>query len=177
MAPWADALYAADAHWWETKRGCREFRGLRVSQSDQAAKMYAGIRQICLRRVARIIRSPKGLIAAGSDDRGTGANSGFQAINLAVQFGASRLLLVGFDMRIDRGAHWHGEHGGGLSNPTDAGVSRWRAVLDRNAAYFEAVGVDVINCSAVSALRNYRKMDLDCALADKIGTPRLAACG
>lgn len=164
LAPWADVLYAADAHWWEKKRGCREFRGLRVSQSDQAAKMYPGIREVNLRRVGQIVRSPAGTLGAGSDDRGTGANSGFQALNLVFQFGAAKIVLVGYDMRIDLGLHWHGPHEAGLNNPSENGIARWRAVLDRQAAYFEAVGVTVINTSPDSALRNYPKMTLEQAL-------------
>jgi hypothetical protein len=173
LAPWADALYAADAGWWERKKGCREFRGLRVSQSDQAAKMYRGIRQVNLIRVGQIVRKPKGTIGAGSDNRGTGANSGFQALNLAFQFGVSRLVMVGFDMTVAHGVHWHGRHTG--NNPTETGIARWRAVLDRQAAYFAAVGVEIINASPFSALVNYPKMTLEQALDDTIRPARLAA--
>lgn len=164
LAPWADVLYAADAPWWQSKRGCREFGGLRVSQSDQAAKMYPGIREVRLRRVGQIIRKPKGWLGAGSNDRGTGAHSGFQALNLAVQFGARKIVLVGYDMTVAHGHHWHGRHEGGLNNPTEAGAARWRAVVDRQAPYLEAIGVEVVNASPISALENYPKMTLEQAL-------------
>lgn len=167
LAPWADVLYASDQPWWQQKRGCQEFKGLRVSQSDAAAKMYPGIRQVRLVRTGQIARKPKGLLAAGSDDRGKGASSGFQALNLAVQFGPKRIVLVGYDMTISHGVHWHGEHKGPLGNPTDQGVARWRATLDRQAAYFDAIGVTVINASPISALVNYPKMSLEQALGSE----------
>lgn len=165
LAPWADALYAADSEWWLRKRGCREFAGLRISQSDEAAKRYGGIREVRLVRKGWIVRNPKGVIGAGSDDRGTGANSGFQTLNLAVQFGAKKIVLVGYDMTAVHGVHWHGRHPDGMNNPTERGLSRWGRVLDRNAAFLASIGVSVINASPISALQNYPKMNLEQALA------------
>ena len=164
LAPWADALYAADAHWWEKKGGCKEFKGLRISQSDQAAKMYGGIREVGLIRVGGIVTNPKGALGAGSDGNGTGANSGFQALNLAVQFGARKIVLVGYDMTIDHGVHWHGPHERGLNNPTSHGIARWRRVLDTAAKQLDALNVKVINASAISALTAFPKMGLEQAL-------------
>lgn len=175
LAPWADALYAADAHWWEKHKGCPAFRGLRISQADQAARMYRGLKSVALRRTRQIVRNPRGLIAAGSDDRGSGANSGFQALNLAVQFGARTILLVGYDMTIDHGVHWHGRHGKGLSNPTSDGIAFWRRNLDGTAEYLAAIGVTVINCSPISALTRYPKAELEQALEDAIRSTRLPA--
>lgn len=95
---------------------------------------------------------------------GDAGNSGFQAVNLAVQLGARRLLLIGFDMRLDLGIHWHGKHGRGLNNPTEANVAKWRRILDAAAPRLAALGVSVVNCSAVSALEAYPKMTLTEAL-------------
>src|SRR5262249_19842922 len=40
-----------------------------------------------------------------------GFNSGFQAVNLALQFGAQHIVLVGFDMRVvDGREHFFGSH-------------------------------------------------------------------
>lgn len=166
LAPWADALYAADSDWWTLKKGCREFRGLRISQSDEAAKRYGGIHNVTLVRKGSIIRTPKGVIGAGSDDRGTGANSGFQALNLAVQFGASKIVLVGYDMTATHGCHWHGRHPDGMNNPTSVGLAQWGRVIDRNARFLAEIGVKVINASPISALQNFPKMTLEQALAD-----------
>ena len=91
---------------------------------------------------------------------GWGGNSGFGALNLAVQFGASRIVLVGFDMRIDRGVHWHGLHaGGGLSNPNARNVERWRRCIDEAAPILAALGILVLNASPMSALAAYPKIN------------------
>jgi hypothetical protein len=91
---------------------------------------------------------------------GWGSNGGFQALNLAVQFGASRILLVGYDMNIMKGLHWHGRHGAGLSNPKQASVDKWRAQLDAQAPIFEQLGIEVLIASPHSALTAYRRVDL-----------------
>lgn len=91
---------------------------------------------------------------------GSAKNSGFQAVNLAANLGASRILLVGFDMQLDGGSHWHGDHGPGLTNPTGEKIQRWRSDLDAAAPALAEAGVEVINTSRVSALTAYRKADL-----------------
>lgn len=164
LCPWADVLYAADSAWWSLHRGAKEFRGLRVSQSDEAQKRYGGIRLVKLTRTSRMIREPKGTIGAGSDDRGSGANSGFQAWNLAYQFGARRIILVGFDLTARHGYHWHGRHPDGMNNPTEPGLARWGRVMDSNAAYFRSKGIEIVNASPASALQNYAKTTLEQAL-------------
>lgn len=95
---------------------------------------------------------------------GWGGNSGFHALNLAVQFGVKRIALVGFDMRCDKGLHWHGSHEKGLNNPTPGNVERWRRVTDAAAPVLAALGVSVINCSPISALTAYPKMSLSEAM-------------
>lgn len=95
---------------------------------------------------------------------GDGGNSGFQALNLAIQFRATRVVLVGFDMNLDRGVHWFGRHPQGLNNPTAENCLQWRLRLDGVAESIKALGVKVLNCSPVSALENYPKMSLAEAL-------------
>lgn len=110
------------------------------------------------REVDQILTAPPGTI-------GWGGNSGFQALNLAVQWGAARVVLVGYDMTLAHGTHWHGRHGAGLHNPTDRSIARWRAVLDGAAEQLAALGIDVVNTSAISALTRYRRASLEEAVA------------
>ena len=98
---------------------------------------------------------------------GWGSNGGFQAINLAVQLGARRILLCGFDCSIEKGIHFHGRHPAPLNNPRQASVDRWRAVLDAQAPFLESRGIEVINCAPHSRLTAYRRQPLLEALADE----------
>ena len=104
------------------------------------------------------------LVSGRLGEIGWGGNGGFHALNLALQFGVSRIVLVGYDMRVDRGLHWHGAHGGGLNNPTEPNVARWRRVIDAAAPILQALGIRVVNASPVSALTAYPKMSLEEAL-------------
>lgn len=107
--------------------------------------------------VQEIVFEPRGRI-------GWGGNGGFHALNLAVQFGARKIILLGFDMTLANGAHWHGRHPPGLNNPSQASVDRWRGVLDAQAPALARYGVDVVIGSPGSALQNFRKLELKAAI-------------
>ncbi len=158
LCPWADVLYACDFTWWKHAKGCLEFAGLKISV-DAAAKEYPDVHVIeCRKPDDRIFLEPKGTV-------GWGGNGGFQALNLAVQFGCKKIVLVGYDMTVRYGPHWHGKHPGAMHNPSSGNAERWRRAIDNAAGSISAVGVEVVNCSSVSALRNYPKMTLEEALA------------
>lgn len=131
---------------------------MRLTHDAAACLAFPGLRQVGIARGRdEILVDEPGVL-------GDGGNSGFQAINLAVQCGATRLVLVGFDMRLDLGVHWHGKHGRGLNNPTARNLAKWRGVIDRSAPRLAELGVAVINASAVSALEAFPKMSLTEAL-------------
>lgn len=150
----ADVVYSCDGAWWKARQGLAEFKGRRLTHDATACVAFPGIDQVAIARGRdEILTDAPGVI-------GDGGNSGFQAINLAVQFGAAKIILIGFDMRIDRGLHWHGKHGRGLNNPSDLNVAKWRRVIDGAAPRLASLGVAVINCSAVSALEAFPKLNL-----------------
>lgn len=154
LAPWADVLYAADMGFWSHYAGARAFAGLKFCPDHR-------IRSVCpdavpveiqthrMGRVDKMVRGPVGVI-------GGGGNSGFQAVNLAVQFGAARIYLVGLDYG---GMHWHEDHPAALRNPVKKQLEFWAKVLDSQAETLESWGVDIINLSAASALRRFRYVD------------------
>lgn len=92
-------------------------------------------------------------------------NSGGQALNIVAQFAPRRIVMVGFDMRLDRGVHWHGRHPPGLNNPRELSVMQWRRRIDAVAGTFAALGIEVLNASPVSTLQAYPIVSLEDALA------------
>ncbi len=154
-----DVVYSCDGAWWKARQGLSStFQGLRIAHDAAACVAFPGIRQVAVARGHdQILIDPPGVV-------GDSGNSGFQAINLAVQFGAAKIILIGFDMRLDLGIHWHGKHGRGLNNPSERNVAKWRRILDGQAPRLAEFGVTVINCSAVSALEAFPKMSLTEAL-------------
>jgi hypothetical protein len=79
-----------------------------------------------------------------------GLNTGHGAINLAMHFGAKRILLLGFDMTNARGYNWHVLH------QFHAGDEKIRKFfvpqMEMAAKELSSIGVEVINCSPGSAL-------------------------
>lgn len=162
LAPWANALYAADYRWWASDEAPTDFEGLRITCEERAAREF-GLRLVkCLRKDCRIMAHAPGTISGAG-------NSGFHLLDLAIQFSANPLLLVGYDMSIDNGLHWHGRHGKGhdgrwLMNPKKGDCWRWRKALDGAAKPLAAAGKRVVNCSPGSSLTAYPKMPLADAL-------------
>lgn len=154
LAPWADMLYAADGGWWGANPDARLFAGLKVTANRDVAKRF-GLHLVRVRdetdsQAHAFSLDEQGLI-------GHGGNGGFQVFNLVVQFGARRILLVGFDMG---GEHWHDKHEEPLKNPRPQTLAKWRERLDAQAARLAGLGVDVVNVSPMSALTAYRKMPI-----------------
>lgn len=93
-----------------------------------------------------------------------GANSGYQAINLAYLFGAKKIILLGFDCK--RGpkneSHHHGDHPGPLNK--DMPIHTWRKAFPQLSADLKAEGVEVVNATRDTALECFNKIKLEVAL-------------
>ena len=84
-APWAMALVSSDKRWWSHYKP--EFDGLKFSVS-----VVPGVEKV---------------------DLVSGSNSGLLGMEVAVQLGATSLVLLGFDMH---GSHYFGPHPKPLKN-------------------------------------------------------------
>jgi hypothetical protein len=127
LVPWADVLYACDAVWWFHHNGAPDFPGHKYTSSPVSARKF-------------------GLELFNT----TGSNSGLRAIRLAEKFGAMRILLVGFDMHVAGGVHWHDPHTGKMRNPGVNQMTTWRGDFERSLRHFRA---NIINCTPGSALK------------------------
>lgn len=83
-----------------------------------------------------------------------GGNSGYQAVNLAYQLGAKRIVLLGFDMF---GTHFFGDHpvGLGRDSPFKLFIESFETITSE---------VEIINCTRRSALNCFPKMSLELVL-------------
>lgn len=161
MVPSADALYACDAAWWHHHRGCESFAGEKWSSHARSGPGRANDKKGVAARYG--INLVEGRWAEGfsMDPRFIhyGSNSGFQAVNLAMLFGARRIVLVAFDMRNERGRrHFFGDHPRGLRNTTN--YDRFIAAFERAAAALPA-GVEIVNATPESALRCFPRVQLE----------------
>lgn len=153
LAPWADVLFACDLRWWDRYGvATADFEGLRLSTDANACRRYPFLGRVALDR------SSDRMNFAILNRVGWGGNSGFQALNLAAQFGANRIVLVGYDMTTRHGAHWHGRHPNGMANPSEPNIARWRRALDGAAQSLVDAGVEVLNASPISMLTGYPRV-------------------
>jgi hypothetical protein len=162
LFPWADVLYGCDAAWWRNANGMPKFTGLKVSATPRVTMRFPDIQIIGIADPSgdKLVLTKPGIV-------GSGGNSGFQALNLAVQFGAKRILLVGFDMSDHYGVHWYGRaNGNGRSNPAEWNFRRWRAAFGFAAEQLKTVGVQVLNASELSVLTCFPKTTLEQALLE-----------
>jgi hypothetical protein len=158
LAPWADALYACDAVWWKWHAGVPTFTGPKWSLEDRAwashAARYPDVQRLANTGRMGLERVPTGLRS--------GRNSGYQAINLAVHYGAARILLLGYDMQPGRGGknHFFGEHPIRRASP----YPLFRQHFESLKQPLAAAGIVVLNCTPGSALATFPHVPLRTAL-------------
>lgn len=147
-APFATALLASDAGWWVVHQGVPSFGGLKYCLQAVPTNKCPGVLQLRDTGLEGIETDPTGLR--------TGRNSGAAAINLAVHFGAARIVLIGYDMQAVRGerySHFFGHHPFPLRGNSD--YMMFRRMYDGMVEPLRTLGVDVINCSRETALKAF----------------------
>lgn len=128
LAPWADALVSADAAWWKANPDAKDFAGEKYG----AVHDFNNVPWVTPMNV------------------GSGLNSGLLGMMIAVEMGATRLSLLGFDMHSP-GKHFFGEHPKPLKPTTTALMESFK----RQFARYTPKGVEIINCTPGSALTCY----------------------
>lgn len=104
LLPWAKAMFFGDRRWFR-------WHGARLSGFDgriiTASLASFDGEPVTPVRLEKVYDTP----LADPPWQVAGMDSGYMAINVAVHWGASRIVLAGYDMKFDAGrAHWHGDH-------------------------------------------------------------------
>jgi hypothetical protein len=152
LLPTADVLYACDFLWWKVyhAEAAKTMDRRKFWTQDTAAAERYQINWV--RGTAR-----EGL---GQGTINVGGNAGTGAINLAVLFGARRILLVGFDMKPGPQGekHWHADHPAPLVQVQL--FEEWMHKMKPLARDLTKAGIEVINCTPESALTLFPMGDL-----------------
>lgn len=163
LAPWADVLYAADSDWWREYDGVPTFTGQKYGlKNPSRTKDHwpPDVQVLALTGFEGLSLDPSGLCAG---IRG-GQNSGYQAIGLAVHLGASRILLLGYDLQ--EGAHgrrhFFGSHPSRLhkSSPYRTMARSFEDLVDP----LRSLGIAIVNCTRSTALTCFPRQALTEAL-------------
>lgn len=169
LAPWGDAFFASDARWWDKYIGQvrAETQGGQLWTMQELAASNHNI-NLAPAKYEKGLNTEPGIINHGT-------HSGFQAINLAYQFGASKIVLLGYDCkykhhpdckRNEQGQctqpkiclrHWFGSHPQGWGDANH--ILRW-------IESYKTIHADIpiINCSPDSDVDAFPKMPLAEAL-------------
>lgn len=164
LAPFADVLYSSDQRWWNFYDGWPSFTGLKVGMATPEHKKKPGRADVLWLRntgYTGLEGDPGGLRTGLAG----GANSGFQAVNLAVHLGAKRILLLGYDMKPDAHGktHFFGKHPSGLHVSSPYGM--FARSFDSLVEPLQKLGIQVWNCSRDTAVTAFSRMPLAEALA------------
>jgi hypothetical protein len=161
-APDCLALYAADDKWWRWHQGCLTAHKMPTGKHYPA---FTGQYRYTLGRTAfanvHILRKgPETGLASDAGAVALGRNGVYQATNVAVHFGAKRILYLGVDMQGESGSHFFGRHPDNSGAPFLVSLERFATLLKP----LKALGVTVINCTRKTALKCFPCQPLDVAL-------------
>lgn len=148
MAPFADVVYGGDMAFWDAYG----------SEIDVPAEKWT-----CTRTAS--VKHGLNLHAAYGP-----YNSGSRAIQFALDRGAARVILIGYDCSVDDGTHWHGDHKL-TKNPTPDRVRLWHRQFAAVALQAKVKKAQVVNCSRETALCVFPRGDLEQELDRKARRP------
>jgi hypothetical protein len=155
LAPWANVFYSGARDWWTPQVLATHLHG------------FQGIRaRLCLDRDLPGLTADGVALFLNGGDTGldlrpnalrTYKNSGGAAINLAVHLGATRILLLGYDMRPVGGRHHFYDP---KPVPHGSPYLSFRKLMATMVTPLAAAGVTVVNCSRQTALECFPRAAL-----------------
>ena len=156
LGNWIDVLFFGDDGFWKTRRDeIIAFQGLRVSFESEK------IRDSRIKLVARNPRKKQGITFEPAGLLSWNFNSGAAAINLAIQFGAKKIILLGFDMHLDvnNNQHWHKVYTSPLNSIKES-MKKHLQGFPVIAKDVEGTGIEIINCSPNSTIQCFQKANI-----------------
>ena len=156
IGAWIDMMIFGDSSTWsEDRKGILEFRGLKVTCADMLPQNSNSLKYL-----GRDPKKRKGGISTDHCLVGWNKNSGAAAMNLAVHTGVKRIILLGFDMRLDssQNQHWHKFYTSPL-NQTTSIFNKHLAGFPQIKKDLDALGIEVLNANPDSAIEVFKKVN------------------
>jgi hypothetical protein len=159
LGTWIDMIFFGDTGFFLAhKQGLADFPGLRVSSTPHTSGIdWIKYLQKDSAHTRGISPNPKMISWNG--------NSGAAAISVAVHTGAKRIILLGFDMRLNgnRDQHWHNIYGKAHLDET----KMRKLPFDRHLRGFPIIaedakrmGVEIINACPDSAITCFPRVSV-----------------
>jgi len=160
IGDWIDMVFFGDGGFYlANKVALAKFPGLKVSCHSHVCK------DNWVKFLARDGKKPRGISSTPYLVSWNG-NSGAAAVSVAVHAGAKRVILLGFDMKLNNSnqQHYHNAYGRGIINIQDPHKRR-KLPFDRHLRGFPIIaqdagrmGIEIINASPESVISCFRKM-------------------
>ncbi|RWB85927.1 MAG: hypothetical protein EOQ52_20470 [Mesorhizobium sp.] len=153
--PKADVLFFADGRWWREK-------ALRPGAADFAGLIVTSAQEIGDPRVTRIAKvDPKHGFASKPHQVALARSSTTGAINLAIHFGAARIVLLGVDAKPAADGTRHNHR---LRWPWPPSKTCWSDQVkefEMVAPSAKALGVEIVNANPDSAVTCFPRVPFD----------------
>lgn len=148
-----DEHYACDARWWK-------FHGPKINKMRPGLSSWCHDEEGMNYGAKQINSSADPGFSTDPSKINQGANSGFQALNLAYLFGFTKMYLVGYNMqRVQNKTHFFDDRTPSLAINSPYG---------KFAANYNQIQPDIrkriINCTPNSALKCFQKQNLESLL-------------
>ena len=158
MAPDATVLYAADSKWWGWHKGVQGPHTVgTVKYPAFTGQFKYALNKTPYRDVLVLRRGPQTGLSTDPSMLARGLNGVYQAINVAVHLGATRIILLGVDMH---GTHFFGKHPDGSNAPFALCLQHFATLVEP----LKKAGVELINCTPKSALKVFPCLSIEDAL-------------
>jgi len=155
IGPWIDIMFFGDTSTWlEERKDLPAFKGLRVTCADDLPHIpwVKHLKKTQKRRCG--ITTDPSMVTWNS-------NSGSAAINLAVHLGVKRIILLGFDMSLDKdeNQHWHKLHEDTAPSVMNRSMKVHLSTFPEIKKDLDLLGIEVINANPESRIECFTRMN------------------
>lgn len=153
LGDWVDCVFFGDEGFLnKNRREFFNFKGLRVTCASKIATQNGYL------KIVERDKDHKFGVSFKPGHVSWNGNSGAAAINLAVHFGVKRIILLGFDMKLDahKNQHWHKYYHSSLT--TVEGTMKMHLKGFPDIAKDLYGKVEVINANPDSQITNFPKL-------------------
>lgn len=156
IGTWIDILFFGDNSWYLVHRkALAKWPGIKVTCNPRFDAKKHGVEGI--KFVAKDHSHRYG-ISSSQAMVSWNANSGSASISLAVHLGVKRIILLGFDMKMEGPmSHWHGSHGPNKKKPP---FNRHLKGFPDIAKDAKQMGIEILNASPDSAIKEFKKVNI-----------------
>lgn len=151
LAPWCEVLFWADSRFYRDSMWYlpRHLGWWKITRRPPPGRAPFPVHAVKADHCGGLSENPSVIF---------GRNSGHMAINIGTLMGASRLILVGFDMQPKGKTHFHELH----SRPANVDAFKtWIGDLELASPILRKANVEVLNANANSAIKTFPFCNLE----------------